>query len=227
MICRKSFSTGEICPDCMEKYLLGRVREQKEYARCSVCGKILLSEENICMKCRSERVIKSLDFVLPLLSYRLWAKNLMFQWKTMEKRALATLLARLIAEALSLQCPMQSYVLVPVPPRNGKIRKKGWDQIEDLCNCLKFRYGFKVEKFLLRNDRIQQKKLDRKQRISSSEKRYSFSRKLLRMNRENLPECVILIDDVMTTGITMESCALELKSAGIRKVGALTVFIVD
>ena len=49
----------------------------------------------------------------------------------------------------------------------------------------------------------------------------------LKLKRENLPQRVILIDDVMTTGITVESCAKALKSLGIKKVDALTVFIVD
>ena len=42
-----------------------------------------------------------------------------------------------------------------------------------------------------------------------------------------LPETVILLDDVMTTGSTLEACAFELKKAGTKNVIALTLFIVD
>jgi len=80
---------------------------------------------------------------------------------------------------------------------------------------------------LRRNATVQQKKLGRAERLESAEKSYSLSAKLASMNREKLPECVILIDDVMTTGITVETCAAELKKAGIKKVMVLTVFVVD
>lgn len=37
----------------------------------------------------------------------------------------------------------------------------------------------------------------------------------------------VLIDDVITTGITVEECALRLRELGIRKVHVLSLFIVD
>ena len=40
-------------------------------------------------------------------------------------------------------------------------------------------------------------------------------------------EKVLIIDDILTTGITLENCALALKNAGVEKVCAITVFIAD
>lgn len=227
IICGQRTFLGDVCSCCRNRHFYGKAEPNENEERCSVCGKLLLSEKLICMDCRKERVIKSCDSVIPMMSYRLWAKNFMFQWKVMERRGLSALIARMLHMAIHSRIEDEYFVIVPVPPRPGKIRKKGWDQVDEVCSFLKYRYGYKVEHLLKRKAKIQQKKLDRDHRLHSNEKRYALCEKVFEKKRENLPECVILIDDVMTTGITVESCAAELKSAGIRKVVVLTVFIVD
>ena len=226
IVCGKETVYGDICKKCRQELLL-KAKETSSLERCSVCGKILLSENNICMDCRKERIIFSCDKVFSIFPYRVWAKNLMFQWKMLERRGLSPFIAMLCSNAIKTQFGTECHFIVPVPPRNGKIRKKGWDQIDELCRYLETNYGYKILKLLKRKGNIQQKKLARKERLENSAEKYSLSEKALKLKRENLPQRVILIDDVMTTGITVESCAKALKSLGIKKVDALTVFIVD
>ena len=122
----------------------------------------------------------------------------------------------------------ENIFIVPVPPRPGKIRSRGWDQIEELSEILKVKFGYKVLKLLERTEKNQQKKLDRKKRLSSKGKIYTESKLLKRLSSENsLPEHVLLIDDVLTTGVTVESCCEILKNAGISKVDVLSLFVVD
>nr|WP_318692444.1 hypothetical protein [uncultured Treponema sp.] len=144
-----------------------------------------------------------------------------------EKRGLSTFVALLCHKAIDANFNIEQKVIIPVPPRSGKIREKGWDQIDETCSVLENLYGYRVLRLLRRKDSVQQKKLDRNQRLDESEERYVLSGKGIGIKRENLPKRVILIDDVMTTGITVESCAKVLKSIGIEKVDVLTLFIVD
>jgi ComF family protein len=190
---------------------------QKE--RCQCCGKELVCMKGKCMKCREEPVLKSTDSVLPLFSYRLWNRELMYRWKMQEERSFSPLFARLLFNVLR---KTGVKVIVPVPPRKGKIRKKGWDQIEELCTFLEKRYGLRVMRLLERNTSGQQKKLSRSQRLESIKTAYS-----LKPFTGLLPQEVTLVDDVCTTGSTLESCAEILKSAGIEKVNAVTLFTVD
>ncbi len=123
-------------------------------------------------------------------------------------------------------------IIVPVPPRKGKIRKNGWDQINDLCLFLEKLYGYKVLKLLDRHSLKQQKKLNREERLETIKSAYSLvpQKKLskeLKKTGGNLPAEVCLLDDVCTTGATIEACAKILKEVGIEKVNVITLFIVD
>lgn len=226
LVCGKETVLGQVCKECRENYLFKLCTPREGESRCSVCGKLLLSESGTCMSCRKENIIESCDRVFSIVPYRLWGKTLMFHWKMLEKRGLSPLMAEMCHKAMDSRFE-KGVAIVPVPPRPGKIRKKGWDQIDEISRFLEFRYGHKVLRLLRRVDSVQQKKLDRKHRLEDSGERYVLSKKGLKLKRENLPKRVIILDDVMTTGITVESCAKLLKSLGIEKVYALTVFIVD
>ena len=58
-------------------------------------------------------------------------------------------------------------------------------------------------------------------RLCSEKKLKAIQKKLV------MPETVCIIDDVCTTGATLESCAILLKNLNIRRVFALTLFCVD
>lgn len=181
------------------------------------------------MKCRENPVLFNTDRVIPLFPYRLWNRELMFRWKMQGERILSPLFAKLLCDVIRR---MGESVIVPVPPRKGKIRKNGWDQIDELCLFLAKRYGFKVLRILERKTTVQQKKLTRLQRLESIKTAYTLcAQKILEKSLKSfsgkMPDSVCLIDDVCTTGATLESCAEILKTAGIKKVSAVTLFTVD
>lgn len=227
LICDKETVMGSICKSCRSMLLQNYCTNSTRYESCSICGKVLISEIDICMSCRKERILKSCNKVISILPYRMWGKTLIFNWKMLEHRELSSFIAQMCYRKIKSSFSSEQRIIVPVPPRPGKIRRKGWDQIDELCKYLEYMYGYKVLKLLKRKINIQQKKLDRKQRLDKSCERYVLSKKGIFIKREKLPKCVILIDDVMTTGITVESCAKILKSIGIQQVDVLTVFIVD
>lgn len=182
------------------------------------------------MHCRENQALQSIDCAFTLHSYQLWKKSLLFAWKMEGKRNLSAYFAALFFRKLkSLEEEIgRSLCVVPVPPRAGKIREKGWDQIEELCFYLEKGWNVKILRLLERLSRVQQKKLDRVQRIEgiSSSYRLKSGRKLRRLIRF-VPETLVLADDVMTTGSTLEACARELKKIGVKRVFSITLFSVD
>lgn len=76
------------------------------------------------MDCRRSRTVFHADSVFPVFAYRLWKKNLLFSWKMSDRRSLSPLFAAVCDGVLKTGFG-EGCVLVPVPPRAGKIRRRG------------------------------------------------------------------------------------------------------
>jgi len=227
VVCGKTTWYYPLCRECRNNSF--SIFYSFNAERCRKCGKELISANDVCLQCRETPVLVHTDSVWPLFSYRLWNKDLMFLWKSAGVRSLSDLFAQFMAEALKMR---NVKVVVPVPPRPGKIQEKGWDQIDELCGQLKYRFGFTILPLLVRKTTGQQKKLDREERLKTIGKSYFLVgqkevQKLLKPFKGEFPHRVCIIDDVCTTGSTLENCAQVLKEAGIKVVEAITLFSVD
>ena len=227
VVCGRTTFGIPVCKICNSTYF--SVQGNLEIKRCKCCGKELISEDEFCMECRENPVIHHSDFTFSLFSYRLWNKELLFLWKIQNQRSLSVFFAKKMNEVLTWR---KIEFIVPVPPRKGKIKKNGWDQIDELCQFLQFFYGFKILKILQRKSSTQQKTLDRSARLATVENAYGQEdsekiKKLLKPFHGIFPEKVALIDDVSTTGATIECCSKILKEMGVRQVEVFTLFGVD
>jgi len=216
-------------------------------AHCVICGKPILSEIEVCMQCRTENVpAKNLDGIYSVFPYLLNKKLLLYEWKIAGRKSLTPFFAECMEKLYAFN--FKGLPIVPVPPRPGKIRKKGWDQTDSLASVFKRKYGVEVLKYLERTSMVQQKKLGRTERLSRSGQYKASKLLVLAAHHEKkrvtkrehicgrqydfsfykkpLPSHVVLLDDVMTTGSTLSCCAAVLKSFGIEKVSALTLFTV-
>jgi len=224
-VCGENCVLTPVCSDCNLKFF----SINKESERCKYCGRTLISTSGTCLECRENPVLTNVDFAFPLYSYRLWNKELLFEWKMKNVRSLSYFFAKKAAEAMEF---LDVKVIVPVPPRKGKIAKNGWDQVDELCSILESCFGFKVLRILERTSEVQQKKLDRNERLQTIESAYRLlpEKKISKMLKKFdgcLPETVCLIDDVCTTGSTLECCSKLLRTYGFKRVGVLSLFTVD
>ena len=111
-------------------------------------------------------------------------------------------------------------VIVPVPARRSSIRKRGWDQMELICTHLHLKHGLPTALLLKRSGSASQKQLTYKQRMRNLSGHIQ-----IRRNHEKLPEEVLLIDDVYTTGATLNECARVLKEQTSVRISAITIAI--
>lgn len=218
--CGKLSYDVPVCAECRKK-LEGYVGFDSG-ARCSKCGKVLISEIGTCLECREHHSLSSLDALYPLHSYLQWKKDLAFAWKMEGQRRLSPLFANLLYAALR-SLGLEKKAVVPVPPRPGKLKSEGWDQIDELSRILSKKHGVRVLPLLERKTSTEQKKLGRDERIGAAGAVYALSSQT-KEAFEILPEEVVLLDDIVTTGATMEKCAWLLRGAGVRKVSGIALF---
>jgi ComF family protein len=164
------------------------------------------------MRCRERGF--SFDSAYPLWEYSGRIKDLLISYKIRGVRPLAHFFASRVYDRLLEGYP--EIPLVPVPYRRGKIRKTGWDQVEDLARSLE-RRGVPVVRCLKRAEGASQKTLDFSARLSNLTGKIRFR------EGTEAPERVVLLDDVLTTGATLSECARVLKNAGAQRVDALVL----
>jgi ComF family protein len=106
-------------------------------------------------------------------------------------------------------------VLVPVPLHPTRRRERGFNQAEDLARHI----GLPVLPALRRIRRTPvQAELPAAQRHGNVKDAFAVERREERLSGA----IVVLIDDVSTTGATLDACAQALKGGGAREVRALT-----
>ena len=109
--------------------------------------------------------------------------------------------------------------LVPVPLYPLRRRERGFNQAEELAEWLGKRRGLPVWKALERVKMTQiQAKLRRSERLKNQRGAFDLKRGFDVSGRR-----LLIIDDVFTTGATVDACARVLCSQGAACVAALTV----
>ena len=180
--------------------------------RCRKCGKELISESELCMRCRGREW--SFEEALPIFAYDGAAAELVAAYKFSGRRSLARFLAGILSRALEENWP--GWPVVPVPYRRAKIVEKGWDQVEEIVRILA-RRGFEVLRILERLPSGEQKRLSQEGRLENARKAYRL------VPGAAVPPGLVLVDDVLTTGATAEACARALREGGAQRVAVLAL----
>ena len=184
--------------------------------KCNVCGKPLISEIDTCLVCRNTQE-RSFDRLWTLYPYIGKYRKLLVSYKFSKNPPLTDFIAKKLIDAITGDSDLKDAIIVPVPPRAGKIKSLGWDQVDYLIKRLmKISKEIKICRCLKRKKSKIQKQLSRRERLKNLKgKIYLY---------KTPPKTVLIIDDVITTGSTMEVCAEVLKKGGAKKVYGLSLF---
>ncbi|NCG09179.1 MAG: ComF family protein [Verrucomicrobia bacterium] len=130
-------------------------------------------------------------------------------------------LTRMLKETPHFKEFLSGAILVPVPLHPTKLRERGFNQSEHLAHTLLQNSDARaVEPLLLRSEFTHsQTHLDRKDRLQNVKNAFALSATANLMN----DTYYILVDDVFTTGSTLNACARTLRTAGVTHLRAVAI----
>lgn len=209
----------KICAAC--KALLIYVKEPY----CKKCGKpVAEKEQEYCFDC-SRREYRY-DSGLALFVYDQTMKNSIAAFKFHGKKEYADFYVEEMAAKLGERIlAKKPDVLIPVPVHRKKKRFRGFNQAELLASGLSRTLGIPMDSRLLVRIRntAPQKEVNGKERMKNLECAFGLCADAERVLSDY--RHIMLVDDIYTTGSTIEACSRVLLSNGIPKVSFVSLCI--
>lgn len=186
------------------------------HASCEKCGKPLQADywRSLCTDCREADHLFSKGY--SCVEYGMYEKMVLKDYKYHGRPYLGDKLAWIMADRLESE-EISSDCILPVPMERSKERKRGYNQSALMARSLSRRMGIPWEKDLL----LRHRKTRVMNNLSPSERRENvrgaFS---LKRGREGWisGRKILLVDDIYTTGSTLNECARILLEAGAEDV---------
>jgi predicted amidophosphoribosyltransferase len=148
------------------------------------------------------------------LAYEGTARDLVRALKFRGALPLAGLMAAHMAANLPLDL-RHEVAVVAVPPHKGRLRRRGFDPAALLAAGLAARAGLPLSPCLRRTDRG-------RRQVGAGRSTRRSSGRFAAVATAPPPRAAVLVDDVHTTGATLDVCARALKAEGAEWVGAIT-----
>jgi ComF family protein len=188
---------------------------------CAVCGRVLTQPlaGAVCEDCWTSIDAHTSHFFLRAVSearaigaYEATLRDVIHALKYDGRRSIAPRLSALMAEH-GADVLRGADIVVPVPLHASRRRQRGFNQAEDLARGL----GLPVLN-ALRRVRATQPQVELPAEARKENVKHAFA-----LRRPSIQgTIVVLVDDVATTGATLDACAKVLTKAGARDVRALT-----
>lgn len=217
------------CPVCGEvvagERLICRVCKEKVQPigepKCKKCGKPLESvEREYCSDC--EKGEHDFDEGRGVFFYDRIMRNSILRFKEQGQREYG----EFYAKAMAVYCEdlirfWDPQGVIPIPVSGKKRRKRGFNQAEDLAVHLCRELNLALYPDLLRKtkDTVSQKKLDAAGRKQNLQEAFEGKEGDWGLRR------ILLVDDVYTTGSTMDAASREARKHGVKEVYFVTVCI--
>ena len=211
-----------LCDDCKSTL------EISEYNYC-LCGKNPLrilpeSKNGKCPRC-SDKQLSGLYFALPYKE-KFLTRKLIYQFKyepylkNLAKVLASILLEHFVTAKNNTQEIWENSILIPIPLEVKKQKSRGYNQAEELVKEL----GHTLNVLSVLDNLVKIKATLPQMELSAKERQENLVGAFSIKNPAELGgKKIFLVDDVYTTGSTMEECAKVLRKAGVKSVWGIAI----
>ena len=207
------YGKKELCVECQKKihYISG--------ASCYQCGKPVKETEEYCFDCRKKKHLYTQG--VALFSYE-YIRASLYRYKYGDRREYAAVYGKYMAERFyEKKIHWRPQALIPVPLHRKKKKKRGYNQAELIAKELGKHWEIPVITNLVvrvKNTRPM-KEIDGTERQNNLKKAFKLGKNDVKLNT------IIIIDDIYTTGSTIDAIAEVCREAGISNIYFMTVSI--
>ena len=197
---------------------------------CIICGKS--ANYYICDKCNirikqyeeyyylpreedNNYPIRHYDELIYILRYEKIIRKIMINYKFYSKPYISYFFAYKIMNNKYLCEKIKEYdYIVPVPMSENKEKSRGYNQTKLITSIISKKLKIKESNNLKKvNNTLTQGKLNRLERINNIEGIYYIEN-----NLEFIGKRIVLLDDIYTTGSTIEECARVISKSGAKEI---------
>lgn len=195
-----------LCSECAEKTF------EQHISRCYLCNK-LTESSRVCRSCRNKSALRRVWW---MASYEGVTKDIIHSIKYGRRRAYARECGAYLASALPFL--QESVIVVPVPTASSRIRQRSFDQAVLMAQTLAGQRELQFKQPLVRMSQVDQVGKRRSERFEQIKNSMAVKDGLNLKGAE-----ILLVDDVLTTGATLETAARLLRAAGAKHVDAAVI----
>lgn len=201
---------GPVCHVCEQEYF------HPELGRCRSCGKLIPQEKEQCGDCQAGKGPEGLQRTVAWGHYTgLWKEfiwNVKFKAQPRRLEEIAGPFSRWVYKRLP---PADGVVPVPLHPE--RLAERGFNQSEIISSLLHWKLGLPMIDVLMREKYTSpQVGLSRRERLQNLKNAF-----VLKEPQKIQGKVLWLVDDVTTTGATLEACAKVILDAGAEQVYGL------
>jgi len=197
-----------ICRECLLKL------KSLQGHKCKICSKPLISSGDICMEC-----IETPKFFKKVYSpykYEGLLRDVIKDFKYNNKPYYYKMLGELLYQHIKDE-KIDFDIITYVPLHKNKKRRRGYNQSQLIAKYIGNRMNVSSEKLIKRLvDTKPQNQLNREDRKNNLKNTFSSEKKIKNKN-------ILLVDDVYTTGTTLNACSEALLKVGAKNIYALTL----
>jgi len=192
---------------------------------CTPCKAVLLDESNRCQRCgvgmpygsgscgRCQHRPPEYDHCEAVLGYTLEAGQLIRQLKYNQKTSISQVMAYLLAEHLQKHREVLPEAIIPVPIHRNRLYRRGFNQTMEIAKYLGQFLDVPVDYKSCQRT----KQVESQTQLGMSARRNNV-KGVFRLIRPIEYQHVAILDDVVTTGATVEELTHVLKEAGVKNV---------
>lgn len=203
---------------------------------CGICGK--LSQEFLCKKCNKlleqqskfmvqrheclgDEVEVNFEELLYVFKYEGIIRKMLLNYKFQDKSYLYKTFVNFLLNNKKFFNIIKSYdTIVPVPISKQRYKQRGYNQCEllgrEIANIVDIQYENNC--IFKQKNIIEQSKLNKEERIRNIQGAYHLKNGKKLKNKN-----VLVLDDIYTTGSTVNECCKIINEAKPNKIGVLTI----